>query len=552
MSDKIYGFDFVKQNSGGFGASIYMVLLAYHYAKCNQHQFAFVEEGKKMKELNGSIVDTDEPEKYWHSYFRSFEFLPREKIFAVWNDCPNGWKSDTPIKPKIEWYSLLLKEMYLLRDDIKEEVDKLVKRSNFDAQTDIVLHIRRSDKIFSSKGSKPESGELSLDEYVSETMKIVDQIQKKCRIFLITDDIDIYEEMKSKFARYDIETIWDENEKDLQLRVEQRLNKKIMSVQAAKLAGEITYTESWEQNLITLKILEIMSRALYLVGGRMSYLFRVGELLRYPLKTHNIKDNDIFGKAEYADPSEPIVNPMLPRRYLNPISAKYENLSDEEWNVYAQELDDKYIIRLPDFMEETVANEVFASLLNYPAKWYTHAIYPDECLKVVYLDIGSENVNKYVDYARSIADRGFFAYSFKRTFHNHYDTCFCFSCRLRATFESREVHKILSKITGKKVTGLGETFVSKYERGDFLTIHHDKNKGSYAFILSLTKDWCPAYGGLTHFYDSESNTIYKTLVPCFNTLTIFKLSPEKQIDHFVSEVTGPNSRITYTGWFNVI
>jgi Rps23 Pro-64 3,4-dihydroxylase Tpa1-like proline 4-hydroxylase len=110
--------------------------------------------------------------------------------------------------------------------------------------------------------------------------------------------------------------------------------------------------------------------------------------------------------------------------------------------------------------------------------------------------------------------------------------------------------KAFSNIVGKKVIGMAEIFASKYERDNFLSIHHDKNNGDYAFILSLTENWNPVHGGNTHFVD-EHKSIYKTVSPKFNTLTIFKLSPDKQMDHFVSRVCCSKSRYAFTGWFHI-
>lgn len=536
---KFYGFNFLKGNLGGLGAAVHALLLALHYAKCNNLEMALIEEGIKYPRFNGSINDIDEEDKNWHSYFKSFPIIKEEEAVAVWPKCPKGWNDDPPISGKnIDWYSTLAKEVYLLRDDIEQQVEELVNKSGFDPLTDVVLHIRRTDKIFASKGSIIESGELPLDVYVKETVKIVKSKEIKCRVFLCTNDKKIYPEIKNEFDKYDIDVIWDDSESELPLH-------------AMYMRGELNKSDAWKENLDALKNFAIMARGLHLIGGRMSYFFRIPELLRYPLPSKNIKDNDKMGKAPYAEKDEHFKNPFLPRRYLNFVSDQYLNKSDAEWNNYANVLEKYYIINIPNFMNPKTAELVINDIKKRPNNWWTHAIRPDENNDRTYKSCDDQNLQKYIDRAQKAADNGLFSYHFQRINGPHYSTCDCFSCRLVETMSSYEVMSILSKITGKTVTNMEETFVSKYVKNNFLTVHHDKNKGNYTFILSLTKDWNPVHGGLTHFCDSEGN-IYKTVTPRFNNLIIFKLSPERQMDHFVSQVCGPNVRYAYTGWFSTL
>lgn len=532
-----YGFSFLRENSGGLGASINAVLSALVYARHNKLKLGLIKEDLKFPLLNGSIKD-DTEEKNWYSYFRSFPTISKKDVVAIWRDCPSGFNADIPLKYKrngikrIEWYSQLLKnKVFILREDIKADVERRIIRSGFNPHTDIVLHVRRTDKIYQTNGSIVESGELPLDEYVMETVKIINKLDKpNLRVFLCTDDKKIYNHLLESFGKFKIPIVWDQHESNKELQV-------------MRMAGQLTQSEAHDENINALKIMMIMSRGLYLIGGRMSYIFRVGELLRYPLPTKNIKDSDIFGKAPYASPDECLVNPFYSRRYTSFISPKHENVTISET---------RNIITIHDFMNDTVAEQVYQSLQSYNNNWWVHAIRPDENGNIQHLQVGDfAKIFKYHTLAEKAADNGLFAYHFKRTLDDHYPTCYCVYCRLKSTFESYDVIKFLSNITGYKFLSLGETFVSQYERGHFLNIHHDKNKGDYAFVLSLTKDWNPSHGGNLHFWDAEKQSIYQTVSPKFNTLTIFKLSPDEQMDHFVSQVCGPHKRFAFTGWFNV-
>jgi Rps23 Pro-64 3,4-dihydroxylase Tpa1-like proline 4-hydroxylase len=534
-------------------------MLALHYARKNGHEFAFVEEGFQFPRLNGSIDDMPEEviDKTFHSYFSSFPKLVKQnEMLAIWKSCPNGFDPAPPAcsvyseQPRIAWYSALMKEIFQLNVDIQTEVENRVAMSGFNAETDVVLHIRRTDKIFHFGHSVIEAGELPLKDYVTGTMKIIRKYftntEKKIRVFLCTDDKNIVLQLLELFAVSGVELIYDSRESDKPL-------------QAMRIAGELTKSAAWDENLVALTNLIIMSRGLYLVGGRMSYFFRVAELLR-PMKytqspsnhrstlstTLNLKDTEKLGTAPYSEPDEFFANPMWERRYRNFVSSSYIN------NDFSQLLDQDYIITVSDFMTDEAASEVLADMSKFKNEWWSHAVLPstpNEWKVSYFLESDKKRLIYALDIAEKASDAGHFAYHFKRTVGNHYDTCNCYVCRLQATMSSYEVLNALSNIVGKQVVGMRETFASKYERGDFLNIHHDKNKGHYTFILSLSKDWNPVHGGITHFWDAASGCIFKSVSPKFNTLTIFKLSPERQMDHFVSRVCGNGARLAYTGWF---
>lgn len=96
------------------------------------------------------------------------------------------------------------------------------------------------------------------------------------------------------------------------------------------------------------------------------------------------------------------------------------------------------------------------------------------------------------------------------------------------------------------------SFVSKYEDGDYAGIHKDTGRGQYSFTYQLTKNWNPNHGGFLSFWDSKISTIYKTIYPEYNSITIFKVQPDSDPDHFVTRVCGPSSRIAITGWFDIM
>jgi len=242
---------------------------------------------------------------------------------------------------------------------------------------------------------------------------------------------------------------------------------------------------------------------------------------------HQYKDREMFGAAPYAEPGEPPANPVWEKRYVGFVAESYRSLTCGRPSAdCAGALDRDYVVCVPDFISPQGAADLEHDIPQFPPGWWSHATLPGPSgWKPVYLRVGDSAVPQCVQLAERAAADGHFAYHFKRTLgaESHYKTCWCYACRMTATFSSIEVLAALSRIVGRRVTGLAETFCSLYETGHFLTKHHDKAKGDYAFALALSRDWNPAWGGLTHFCDTETGDIYKTVSPRFGMLTIFKL-----------------------------
>lgn len=318
---KFYGFSFAEANAGGLGAMLHALLLAAHYAKRNNLEFRLVSEGANIPRLNGSIDDLARKgiyeQHHWHTYFTSFTYVRRRQCIGVWTACPvgGGWTIDPPsgyggseatTEERLAWYSdILCNEIFLLQPAITEKIEAALAVSVFNADTDYALHVRRTDKVFKFERSHIESAVVPLEVYVEETMKVLEAdrqanpaMASQLRVYLCTDDHDICEEMQRLFAVHSVSVVWDkENESAPR--------------QADRMAGKMRKSEAWQENLHALKLLHILARARHTIGGRMSYFFRIAELLRYPSGkgSTNVKDSDIYGLAPYVHPSEPLMRP---------------------------------------------------------------------------------------------------------------------------------------------------------------------------------------------------------------------------------------------------
>jgi Rps23 Pro-64 3,4-dihydroxylase Tpa1-like proline 4-hydroxylase len=223
---------------------------------------------------------------------------------------------------------------------------------------------------------------------------------------------------------------------------------------------------------------------------------------------------------------------------------------------YSKEIDQN-IITIKNFLQTDFVNKIQEDIRKIDKTWWYVSMLPVDTTNVKentrYYDglFYDEKFLQQFAYNIKWFNEGNFGYVFKRNINNHYDTCVCIQCNLRKYFDSDEIKSELSKIVGEKVTELNETFCSKYENGDYLSLHHDKGNGDYAFVFQLTKDWNPSYGGLLNFYSPDTNEIYKTVNPIFNSLTIFKIKNVPNTDHFVSTNVSSHTRYAFTGWFSV-
>jgi len=113
---------------------------------------------------------------------------------------------------------------------------------------------------------------------------------------------------------------------------------------------------------------------------------------------------------------------------------------------------------------------------------------------------------------------------------------------------SPSVLETLMQITGSTHLKFADCQATRYRTGDFLTPHDDTLEGMhrcFAYVLSLTPDWLPRWGGLLHFVDRDGG-VDETITPRFNALSLFAIGQS----HYVSQVAtyAPTPRISVTGW----
>ena len=105
----------------------------------------------------------------------------------------------------------------------------------------------------------------------------------------------------------------------------------------------------------------------------------------------------------------------------------------------------------------------------------------------------------------------------------------------------------------RQMTGVGgiafaDAHTSRYHPGHFLTLHDDRvdamNRRA-AYVLNLTPEWRPDWGGLLLFYDEQGNVV-RGFTPGFNILNVFVVPQAHAVSYVTPLAAAP--RYAITGW----
>ena len=107
----------------------------------------------------------------------------------------------------------------------------------------------------------------------------------------------------------------------------------------------------------------------------------------------------------------------------------------------------------------------------------------------------------------------------------------------------------IKQISGIKDIVAASAQATRYYPGHFLTRHNDINASEQrrvAYVLNLTPDWHPDWGGLLQFYKNDG-TPRDAWSPLFNTLALFDVSHVHAVTYVAPYAIKP--RLSITGWF---
>lgn len=110
----------------------------------------------------------------------------------------------------------------------------------------------------------------------------------------------------------------------------------------------------------------------------------------------------------------------------------------------------------------------------------------------------------------------------------------------------------LGKVVDRDDIAFSEGQATAYAPGDFLTGHDDAVPGRgrlAAFVLGMTPQWRPEWGGLLCFHDADDSRVVGH-VPRWNTLDIFAVPQRHSVSHV--NASAPGRRLSLTGWMRTL
>jgi Rps23 Pro-64 3,4-dihydroxylase Tpa1-like proline 4-hydroxylase len=208
-------------------------------------------------------------------------------------------------------------------------------------------------------------------------------------------------------------------------------------------------------------------------------------------------------------------------------------------------------IVIENFLNENFAEKAYNVIINLPLHtWFNCCGSNNIKIEKRIIPINKKKQELSIMLAKNSFNKDNFSYNFHRNMGLRKNEITIVEKIFRDIFSNSFFLNLINNITNLNISTNNQLFLSKYKYGHFLSPHSDINNGKIAYVLGMTKNWKPQYGGVLHFMDEKRENIIDSYVPKFNTLILFKV-PENGIPHFVSHVNIQNkNRYTITGWLN--
>lgn len=114
---------------------------------------------------------------------------------------------------------------------------------------------------------------------------------------------------------------------------------------------------------------------------------------------------------------------------------------------------------------------------------------------------------------------------------------------------SEDMLAFVSRVSGRNDLRSADGQVTAYTPGHYLTRHRDRIDGEerrLAYVLGLTEEWHPDWGGLLQFFDDDG-TPRDAWAPRFNSLALFDVRHVHSVTYVTPYARKP--RLSVTGWF---
>lgn len=121
--------------------------------------------------------------------------------------------------------------------------------------------------------------------------------------------------------------------------------------------------------------------------------------------------------------------------------------------------------------------------------------------------------------------------------------------RLLPFFNSGQCLGFIRALTGDAGLHRMVAQCTRYRPGQFLMPHNDMEAAQgrrYAFVINLSRDWRPDWGGQLQFLD-EDGAIVETFLPRWNSLSLFRVPQTHQVTPVAPWAARPRHAVT--GWW---
>ena len=148
----------------------------------------------------------------------------------------------------------------------------------------------------------------------------------------------------------------------------------------------------------------------------------------------------------------------------------------------------------------------------------------------------------------------------RKEFQFRYDSFMMVTAYKEKRLTDLVLHRVIEQINSpgwldamRTITGLSsirrsDAQATRYVAGHFLRQHNDSNEEEgrlCAYVINLTRDWRADWGGLLQILDDEGE-VTRTLMPRFNTISLFRVPTYHCVSPVASFATG--ARYAITGW----
>ena len=204
-------------------------------------------------------------------------------------------------------------------------------------------------------------------------------------------------------------------------------------------------------------------------------------------------------------------------------------------------------VQIRDFLSEDTARRIHVFLVE-EAEWRLSANRGEQIV-----DFHPDQVSAWTEEQHALLEKavtmgGRYGFQFRYDVIRVKDG----SPRMLAEFEefmsSPPVVDFLRTLTSDDGIAFADAHASRYRPGHFLTTHDDRVDSMgrrAAYVLNLTSQWRPDWGGLLQFYDAEGN-VERAFTPSFNVLNVFRVPTPHSVSWVTPLAAAP--RYAITGW----